>query len=91
MTKLTHEQLSRILGEADVGLLNHSTVQADRNAGNYPCGCAGGAALVAGWDEWVDDGSRLREISEAIGEPNEFVYPRGAEAVLRMLEERGLA
>lgn len=94
MKKLTDEQLSRVLGEADAGLLDHELWQARADWAEYPCGCAAGAALILSGELYEEDDvtfEHAHEISAAIGEPHSFKYPPGAEAVLRMLEDRGLA
>lgn len=92
--KLTEEELSRVLGQAAIGKLDHDDVYNPTTE----CGCIASAALACGEKPCESlnsvELSRLWLISAEVnptinlGQQN---YPEGPDAILRYLESRGLA
>ena len=97
--KLTDEELSRVLGEADIGRLDHARFGPRLSVGK--CGCVAGVAMnILGSAEPFPYSLRAVAISAATTPPmginfvfvNEWSYPAAdAEGMLRYLEAKGVA
>jgi len=90
--KLTHEELSRILSQAAIGKLYHNLFGSADDDACAGCGCVAGAVYALGpdgRDELLgsEDYLRAGRISRAVC----GFYPDGPDAMLRYLEDRGLA
>ncbi len=100
MRKLTDEELSRVLSMEAIGKLRHWPWCSTDDSRQRGCGCVAGSAEALG--EW--NGNEITkdmiEISQAVGgfrtdhyrsDGTEGYKAKGPDAVLRMLEEAGLA
>ena len=100
MRKLTDEELSRVLGMEAIGKLRHWPWGSAEDGQQRGCGCVAGSVEALG--EWSggDISDEMIEISNAVSrfrtcrhrsDFTEGYRAKGPDAVLRMLEEAGLA
>jgi hypothetical protein len=97
MTKLTDEELSRILSQQAIGRLRHEVFSRESDG----CGCIAGAALAIGGDifgngDHHDLPWRALQISAAVYPGWNSLdgygkYPSTPEELLKMLADKGLA
>lgn len=91
--RLTDEELSRVLGQAAIGKLNHSIWGSSDHDAFEGCGCVAGAAEALGStsppDVPLEVWRRIVDISMAASGPRD--YGGDPDSVLRFLEGRGLA